>query len=120
MRISDWSSDVCSSDLPKSRSVRPLDSFARGISRNHFHVWWGENYTVEQVSNNAEPTYGVKQGDWHLTDEFPVYTTQSEASVSVRSGAHTQLGRASCGERVCKYGSISGVAVSLKQKKIHK
>src|SRR3546814_3401955 len=89
MRISDWSSDVCSSDLPKSRSVRPLDSFARGISRNHFHVWWGENYTVEQVSNNAEPTYGVKQGDWHLTGEFPVYTTQSEASVSVRSGAHT-------------------------------
>src|SRR3546814_13543991 len=42
---------------PKSRSVRPLDSFARGISRNHFHVWWGENYTVEQVSNNDEPTY---------------------------------------------------------------
>src|SRR3546814_4810959 len=89
MRISDWSSDVCSSDLPKSRSVRPLGSFARGISRNHCHVWGVENYTVEQVSNDAEPNYGVKQGDWHLTDEFPVYTTQSEASVSVRSGAHT-------------------------------
>lgn len=64
-------------------------NFMPDVSRNHFHVWWGENYTVEQVSNNAEPTYGVEQGDWHPTDEFPTYTTQSEASVSVRNGAHT-------------------------------
>src|SRR3546814_16894967 len=74
---------------PKSRSVRPLDSFARGISRNHFHVWWGENYTVEQVSNNAEPPYGVKQGDWPLTDEFPVYHPQTEDSGAVPPRPHT-------------------------------
>lgn len=64
-------------------------NFAPDVSKNHFHVWWGELYTVEQVSNDAEPTYGVKQGDWHPTADFPSYTTQSAASVSVRNGAHT-------------------------------
>jgi len=64
-------------------------NFKPDMSKNHFHVWWGELYGVEQVSNNAEPTYGVKQGEWHPTDEFPTYTTQSAASVSVRNGAHT-------------------------------
>lgn len=64
-------------------------NFKPDMSKNHFHVWWGELYTVEQVSNNAEPTYGVKQGDWHPTDEFPAYVTQSAASVSVRNGTKT-------------------------------
>jgi len=64
-------------------------NFMPDVSQNHFHVWWGELYEVEQVSNNAEPTYGVKQGDWHPTADFPTYTTQSAASVSVRNGAHT-------------------------------
>jgi hypothetical protein len=64
-------------------------NFTPDVSKNHIHVWWGESYTVEQVSNNAEPTYGVKQGDWHPTDDYPAYTTQSAASVSVRNGAHT-------------------------------
>jgi len=64
-------------------------NFKPDMSKNHFHVWWGELYTIAQVSNNAEPTYGVKQGDWHPTDEFPGYVTQSAASVSARNGAHT-------------------------------
>lgn len=64
-------------------------NFQPDMSKNHFHVWWGELYTVEQVSNNAEPTYDVKQGDWHPTDEFPTYTTQSAASVTLRNGTRT-------------------------------
>ncbi|WP_299625004.1 hypothetical protein [Pelagibius sp.] len=64
-------------------------NFMPDLSKNHIHIWWGETYTVEQVSNNAEPTYGVKQGDWHPTDDFPAYTTQSAASLSVRNGART-------------------------------
>jgi hypothetical protein len=64
-------------------------NFTPDVSKNHFHVWWGELYTVEQVSNDAEPSYGVKQGDWHPTADFPTYITQSAASVSARNGAHT-------------------------------
>jgi hypothetical protein len=64
-------------------------NFTPDVSNNHFHVWWGELYTVQQVSNNAEPAYGVKQGDWHPSADYPTYKTQSAASVSVREGART-------------------------------
>jgi hypothetical protein len=57
------------------------------MSRNHIHVWWGENFDVKQVSNNAETVHGVKQGTWHPTDEYPVYVTQSGASVAERGDA---------------------------------
>lgn len=59
------------------------------FSKNHFHVWWGENFTVEQVSNNAEPVHHVKQGEWHPTAEYPAYVTQSEVSVKNRGSATT-------------------------------
>src|SRR3546814_1180610 len=35
-------------------------NYAPDFSKNHFHVWWGENYSVEQVSNNAETVHHVK------------------------------------------------------------
>jgi hypothetical protein len=64
-------------------------NYAPDFSKNHFHVWWGENYTVEQVSNNAETVHHVKQGDWHPTADYPVYTTQSAVSVKSRGSATT-------------------------------
>lgn len=62
-------------------------NFEPDMSKNHIHVWWGENFTVQQVSNNAEPTYGVEQGDWHPTADFPDYVTTGAASTSVRGEA---------------------------------
>jgi hypothetical protein len=59
------------------------------MSKNHLHIWWGENFDVKQVSNNAETTYGVKQGSWLPTDAYPVFVTQAEASVKERGGATT-------------------------------
>jgi hypothetical protein len=59
------------------------------MSRNHIHVWWGENFTVKQVSNNAEAVHKVKQGEWHPTADFPTYVTQSGASTTVRGTAKT-------------------------------
>src|SRR3546814_4403170 len=44
MRISDWSSDVCSSDLPRQRAIIPLDSFRpshslmKAIGQDRFRV----------------------------------------------------------------------------------
>ena len=64
-------------------------NFTPDVSKNHFHVWWGENFTVEQVGRNAEPVYGVKQGRWHRHDDYPVYVTQGAASTSVRGSAVT-------------------------------
>lgn len=64
-------------------------NYAPDLSKNHIHVWWGENYTVEQVSNNAETVHHVKQGDWHPTGDYPVYVTQSSVSVKERGSAIT-------------------------------
>lgn len=64
-------------------------NFTPDMSRNHLHIWWGENFTVQQVSNDAESVHGVQQGDWHPTDIYPVYVTQSGASTSVRGEATT-------------------------------
>src|SRR3546814_16000660 len=44
----------------------------------------------------------------------PAWTVSLRA---VRPGTARQIGRASCGERVCQYVSISVVAVTLQKKK---
>jgi hypothetical protein len=64
-------------------------NFTPDVSKNHFHVWWGENFTVEQAGRNAEPVYGVEQGRWHRHDDYPIYITQGAASTSVRGDAVT-------------------------------
>lgn len=64
-------------------------NFLPDMSKNHIHVWWGENFTVRQVSNNAEPTYGVEQGDWHPTADYPNYVTTGAASTELRGDAVT-------------------------------
>src|SRR3546814_13701184 len=92
MRISDWSSDVCSSDLwvrprdtsPKSVSLPPLPRL-RKLLGMHLAAQIG---SPRAVIRRRRPLY------------------------------HSQIGRASCRERVCQYVSISVVAGSLKKKKI--
>src|SRR3546814_8625193 len=78
MRISDWSSDVCSSDLGEDR-LRPahhgshrLDRDARDI------VVWLEPGERGAAAHHAEPEHQ-------------------------RLGIGNQIGRASCRERVCQY-----------------
>ncbi len=64
-------------------------NFSPDVSKNHFHVWWGENFTVEQVGRNAQTVYGVKQGRWHRHADYPTYTTQGASSTRVRGEAVT-------------------------------
>src|SRR3546814_12100004 len=95
MRISDWSSDVCSSDLAPLDRVqhRPGEAAVDpGAQPRHMHL--------DPVGAGVEvdPPYGLEQG---LARD--------------RATGHAQIGRASCRERVCQYVSISVVAVSLKK-----
>ena len=46
-------------------------NFSPDMSKNHIHVWWGDNYTVEQVSNNAETGLQGKAGEWHPMADYP-------------------------------------------------
>src|SRR3546814_11594146 len=89
MRISDWSSDVCSSDL-HLRSA-PAELFRQVVE-----------LLQALVMQHQADGFGVARLALDLGPE------------PERRG---QIGRASCRERVCQYVSISVVAVSLKKKK---
>src|SRR3546814_18132082 len=98
MRISDWSSDVCSSDLPahRGRGVAPqphrLGGLPLHLAHEH-HVGLGRLSPVDRLRLVAE------------------------IIVAVLSEGLAQIGKASGRERVCQYVLISVVAESLKQKK---
>src|SRR3546814_14232233 len=97
MRISDWSSDVCSSDLVGRRPGDRLD--ARRLPdpgpRPHLRV---------EVGGLDVALLDLGRGDGVVGDV---------GGADLGAG---EIGRASCRERVCQYVWISVVAVSLKKK----
>src|SRR3546814_11167714 len=90
MRISDWSSDVCSSDLLGSGSETRAIAFI-------------DQLTVAQHEQRAR---------------LPDIVGVSEQRIGARpdrGGQSGQIGSASCRDSVCQYVYISVVAVSLKK-----
>src|SRR3546814_1791805 len=80
MRISDWSSDVCSSDLPKERNTGQfvfsrLEPPANDLTRSHRHTL---------ISERAHGGVDLRREN------------------APRTPRH-KIGRASCRERVCQY-----------------
>src|SRR3546814_19862995 len=90
MRISDWSSDVCSSDL---------GTHAFGVA-SHRH---GPEIEQELSASAGRPLVV------NFTPHLMPMNRGMLASIY-------EIGRASCRERVCPYVSISVVAGSLKKK----
>src|SRR3546814_18409083 len=91
MRISDWSSDVCSSDL----ALAPI--LCAGVT-----------------------TYkGIKETETRPGEWIAISGLGGLGHVAVQyakaMGLH-EIGRAPCRERVCQYVSFPVVAVSLKKK----
>src|SRR3546814_5581541 len=79
MRISDWSSDVCSSDLYRSRQ-------AEGAARGQL---------VGQVlADQREMPVFVPVGE---------LDAQVELHITLLDAEDRKIGRASCRERVCQY-----------------
>src|SRR3546814_10936422 len=119
MRISDWSSDVCSSDLP--RRVAPeylvqlqLEAHRQTVGQNPF-----DQLCRCQLSLTRREQHGTAVVEAVFDDAFacPVVIgtiTNHELDFVVR-----QIGRASCRLRVCLYVSVLLVAVSfIKNNKI--
>src|SRR3546814_11387293 len=92
MRISDWSSDVCSSDLR-----RCLDTSHRGDGL-------GRNYSA---SSGGWLVAGRNRGN------IGRRVMALLASVAMSANGLAEIGRASCRGRVCQYVYISVVAVSF-------
>src|SRR3546814_11659365 len=102
MRISDWSSDVCSSDL-HSAGIPRAAARARARSGSPFY---GD-------AERGSPSAGVL---FEPRDRQEFFGRDADRGAG-RAGAHAgEIGRASCRESACQYGEISVVAVSLKKK----
>lgn len=61
-------------------------NFDPDVARNHIHVYWN-TFDPEQVSNDAETTHSVEQGDWVPTDANPTFVTEGAVSTEVRGDA---------------------------------
>src|SRR3546814_16620592 len=108
MRISDWSSDVSSSDLPNVT----IGSDIYDMSQK------GGSVTNVTVRGQSHPN--VTDSPMTRVGYARVSTIDQDLDIPVArlkaAGREIQIGRASCRERVCQYVSISVVAVELKKK----
>src|SRR3546814_7592697 len=93
MRISDWSSDVCSSDLPEllalptDRPRPPVSTMAGG----------SVDFTVEPALHTAVIDLARSEG----ATVFMVL--HAALAILLARTAHTSSEEASCRERVCQY-----------------
>src|SRR3546814_1314459 len=90
MRISDWSSDVCSSDLIQDYFVKVVDDY-------HLrpHIRFGTE--CERL------VYDEADASWSATLAGPHGRRETISADVVISAVGIQIGRASCRERVCQY-----------------
>src|SRR3546814_17713466 len=121
MRISDWSSDVCSSDLmgvggPDLRAVEDIiPAIAVGAKLER-----GEIRPRARFRKALAPIILARQDARQIMRALfrrPVMHDDRRDHFQPHWGAGGELGRASCRERVCQNVEISVVAVSVKKKK---
>src|SRR3546814_6604429 len=89
MRISDWSSDVCSSDLEAAESM---------VTMNRYSITYARALVaatpIEQI------VAGRRKSFKGLTDEQIALMERETANLDRE---FKKIGRASCRERVCQY-----------------
>src|SRR3546814_13906236 len=109
MRISDWSSDVCSSDL-----VDPATPFGSLLT---------DRAPGGDAGHGGGEKCGLAMGSLPDAPDLPAQLDAGgleHPAAPLLAQAFDEIGRASCWERVFQYVYISVAAVSLKKKKISK
>src|SRR3546814_20366744 len=121
MRISDWSSDVCSSDLAIEDALANRQKLLPKLEARALPRARAEAFRVAPsvfVDNNASNRFTVVEVNAQdrpaLLNQLAYALFQSKVTVH---SAHVEIGRASRRGRVCQYGWISVGAVPLKKKK---
>src|SRR3546814_16776436 len=115
MRISDWSSDVCSSDLNAAVAC-PGVKFAAVVGV--FHPKWEER-PILIVETHEDSTVTAEAMLAHLAPHMPrwwlpdviIFETVPLTATGKIAKKELQIGRASRRESVCQYEYISVVAV---------
>src|SRR3546814_15513956 len=110
MRSSDWSSDVCSSDLEPA-----ADDFAAALENNRL-VWKADAAVVDRIRlpAYARLDYLTLVSRSLRPEELPA-SAYDDLWPEVTAHLRTELGRASCRERASRYVYISVVAGSLQK-----
>src|SRR3546814_18295476 len=125
MRISDWSSDVCSSDL--NFAFLLSNSLPLQYQTTHYFmtgVITGDIINSRKVADPSEwlsklkavlSAEGPTPKAWEVTrgDSFQVEITLPEDALRKALHIRAQIERACSRERVCQYVEIWGGAVSL-------
>src|SRR3546814_4536931 len=114
VRISDWSSDVCSSDLAmearleRHQRLRLAAEQAREIGRAVHRV------ALRQIDQDRRDV-ARRRGKIDPTEDIGAVLTRGEPRGLLVRGDFGQgvdeIGSASCRERVCQYVEISGLPV---------
>src|SRR3546814_9931037 len=99
MRISDWSSDGCSSDLRRRRPQRQAEELVAAGVRLEGEGDVLADLQAAHVEYRAEALH-------HLMGAAAIDAVAGEDAnqrVAAGDGHHPEIGRASCRERVCQY-----------------
>src|SRR3546814_15707839 len=130
MRISDWSSDVCSSDLVVLKTIEPGDlavrrhlvalHAARALTRM---VLEAAACRIEGIAQSDVDVLmrlvaaGVAVDHYLLAWNADFDSDVEEVAPGVLAVQRLEIGKAASRGRVCKYVERSVVAVNLKKKK---
>src|SRR3546814_18930824 len=113
MRISDWSSDVCSSDLDHLyRYANLMDLMGEGRKAQDI------TGDLTEILPGRPPIFEHRDPRDELRQPMtlPAADTQSGMNALPIVSAEQQIGRASCRDRVCQYVEISWGAGPIKKK----
>src|SRR3546814_10835073 len=102
MRIRDWSSDVCSSDLilPLERTGEVLEAPAEFMLVVSYNP--GYQNILKALKPSTKQRFVAIEFDF-LPKEQEVAIVAAESGLDERHVAPLEIGRASCRERVCQY-----------------
>src|SRR3546814_7010311 len=99
MRISDWSSDVCSSDL----RLAIVAGLVVGPHEPHIGVVEARLVEVEDRDGDAQPGAGTAVRLLEVGAAGFFEPLDAAGGIGQADFGELQIGRASCRERVCQY-----------------
>src|SRR3546814_19360106 len=120
MRISDWSSDVCSSDLVYETQVKGRGSGtpqSRPMLKGGFRACGrgikGETRNRPKAPGSVNDPGAFVSPSFFPARRRPIPLKSAQTQISqYRSSAFGEIGRESCRDRVCQSLSLSVVAVA--------